>query len=89
MYSIEEKLNNRLKRLIQFLVKREYQEDHVDDDYRLPHLHTHAQRPSRPNWAPWAFRVCAQVWQPSISITTMVNDFLTLRTGNCFIYSMT
>ena len=30
MYSIKEKLNNRLKRLIQFLVKREYEEDHVD-----------------------------------------------------------
>ena len=32
MYSIEEKLNNRLQRLIQFLVKREYEEDHVDSN---------------------------------------------------------
>ena len=32
MYSIKEKLNNLLKRLIQFLVKREYEEDHVDSE---------------------------------------------------------
>ena len=38
MYSIEEKLNNRLKRLIQFLVKREYQEDHVDSEIERVNL---------------------------------------------------
>ena len=30
--SIEEKLNNRLEQLIQFLVKRGYKEDHVDSE---------------------------------------------------------
>ena len=30
MYSIKQKLNNLLKRLIQFLVNRGYEEDHVD-----------------------------------------------------------
>ena len=30
IYSIEEKLNNRLEQLIQFLVKRGYKEDHAD-----------------------------------------------------------
>ena len=30
MYSIKQELNNLLKRLIQFLVNREYEEDHVD-----------------------------------------------------------
>ena len=30
MYSIKQKLNNLLKRLIEFLVNREYEEDHAD-----------------------------------------------------------
>ena len=32
IFSIEQKLNNRLERLMQFLVKRRYKEDHADSE---------------------------------------------------------